>query len=39
MTTSGKTVTREEVRKESGEYKVGRNGEGIGYEGIGDDTI
>ena len=39
ITTSGPAKTREEVRKESGEYKVGRNGEGIGYEGIGDDTI
>ena len=39
ITTSGPAKTREEVREESGEYKVGRNGEGIGYEGIGDDTI
>jgi hypothetical protein len=40
ITTSGPSKTREEVRKESGEYKVGRDGDGIGYQNsLGDDTI
>jgi len=39
VTTTGPSKTREEIRKESGEYKVGREGDGIGYDGIGDDTI
>jgi hypothetical protein len=35
VTTTGPSKTREEIREESGEYKVGRKGEGIGYTKIG----
>tara|TARA_B110000977_G_scaffold151697_1_gene192559 strand:- start:3207 stop:4220 length:1014 start_codon:yes stop_codon:yes gene_type:complete len=38
INTAGPSKTREEVRKEAGEYKVGRKGGGAGYDGIDDDN-
>ena len=38
VTTTGPSKTREEIREETGEYKVGRNGEGTGYDEIDDEN-
>ena len=38
VTSFDEPKTREEVRKETGEYKVGRKGEGIGYDNNNDDN-
>ena len=38
ITTTGPTKTREEVRKESGEYKTGRGGTGVGFDNQDDDN-
>ena len=38
ITTTGPSKTREEVRKESGEYRVGRQGGGIGFNEINEDN-
>ena len=39
INTAGPSKTREEVRKEAGEYKVGRDGTGIGFDNEDDNTI
>tara|TARA_R110001606_G_scaffold5920_3_gene26954 strand:+ start:51 stop:1076 length:1026 start_codon:yes stop_codon:yes gene_type:complete len=39
VTTAGPTKTREEVRKEAGEYKTGRGGTGIGFDNNDDNSI
>jgi len=38
VTTTGPTKTREEVRKEAGEYKTGRGGTGVGFDDNNDDN-
>ena len=38
VTTTEPSKTREEIRKESGEYKVGRQGDGIGFDEINEDN-
>ena len=38
VTTTGPSKTREEVRKESGEYKTGRGGTGVGFDNMDDDN-
>ena len=39
VTTTGPSKTREEIREETGEYKVGRDGTGIGFDNEDDNTI
>ena len=38
VTTTGPSKTREEVRREAGEYKVGRDGDGVGFDINNDDN-
>ena len=38
VTTTGPTKTREEIRKEAGDYKVGRGGTGTGFDNMDDDN-
>ena len=38
ISTEGPTKTREDVRKETGEYKTGREGTGIGFDNNNDDN-
>ena len=38
VTTEGPDKTRDEIRKEAGEYKVGRGGDGVGFDNNNDDN-
>ena len=38
VTTTGPVKTREEIRKEAGEYKTGRGGTGTGFDNMDDDN-
>ena len=38
VSTEGPTKTREEIRKEAGEYKTGRGGTGVGFDNNNDDN-